>query len=361
MMANADNPPCSESFHLTRQYRQTLSNYLSFHVRSQLRDISRDSLETHPLASWVGDAARSLALRAAVPSASHDRAREGHGASAGDWSDAICAACGALQLPLDAAREREDGLIPPSSSRARGGRPSFSPASRACLRPLKRGRTRRRRASRARARELQARRLSLQRRGGMAAHNHTDRHLREDALAQDALRRTARSHCVGDGRAKNCLVVRCAFCGTKKKRKGYELDHKNANAEGRLSGSGRKGGPAVGGAGEFHAAGPRKRHKSHRENSGSAAETHASTASAIRDNADFVSLSSASKGARVEKKSTKELRHPGGKQDPSGKRHHREDSEAFTSPLLSGKKKKKKKKSDANKGQLMEFLSSLND
>jgi len=77
----------------------------------------------------------------------------------------------------------------------------------------------------------------------------------------------------------------------------------------------------------------------------------------IRDNSDFISLSPI---GVVGNRSIKAYQYGGTRQAHATKRNQ---NEILTSPLLEGKKKKKKKKqsSSGSKGELMDFLSSLND
>ncbi|KAL9178705.1 hypothetical protein ACHAXT_003836 [Thalassiosira profunda] len=348
-MAKPRPPPPTDpsSHHITTLYRQRASAFLA---RSDAA-ISDGRPPDDALASWIGDAARALALRAATPingaridgdgkeakaamrQAKKLSAKEGK-ITAEDviqtlppsWADFVCAACGTFLFPP----ANPNGTSADGTSLASAIHSSQAPLpGNICLRPMKRGRTRRRRASRAKAKELHDRSLSLQRRGTSNANIQ----LRKETLQQEEMRRIASSYRVGDGRSRQCLVMTCTHCGTKKKRKG--IDVKPDKKTGARDGAGQK---------KQKAKQPEKRPEK---------ET---VASQIRDNTDYISLASFGEGAKLGEK--KPPQHKG--QAHSAKRKQ-DVPDVLASPLLGGKKKKRKKKPEAKKGALMDFLSSLND
>jgi len=203
------------------------------------------------------------------------------------------------------------------------------------IRPLKRSRTRRRRASRAKAKELHNRALSIQRRGT----SNTNIQLQRDILMNEKIQHVASSYRLGDGRAKNCLVMKCTYCGTKKKRKGIEV-----KADDKKSSS-------MGSDNDLKTAKNDTRKKMKRTPAQQQQHNNKekkNVISQIKDNSDYISLSSV--GGITAKDNSKG--------NNAGKRKQNDD----VSLLLSGKKKKKKKKApEKKKSDLMDFLSSLND
>jgi hypothetical protein len=307
----------------------------------------------------VGDAARSVALRSVgggggdgdvvVVDASDGRKVSKRGNDAGDivvgtttlpWSDTICMSCGTSLVPPPADNPdaivdgSDNGILPIIAS-------SPPPGGNIYLRPLKRGRTRRRRASRSKSKEMHDRELSLRRRGGGGGPTTNDASLR-DALSKERMRRIAYSYRLGDGRARNCLVMKCTHCGTKKKRKGMEVKKSANNGK-------RKDDDDV----------ARRKKKGDGRSTrrpseiGMAVGKKADVESRVRDeSSDFISL----EGGKL--LNSKRQQRPDERQG-MGKRKHDENS--LVSPLLAGKKKKKKKPEIAKRGDLMDFLSSLND
>ena len=86
---------------------------------------------------------------------------------------------------------------------------------------------------------------------------------------------------------------------------------------------------------------------------GMAGGKKANVESRARDESDFISLES---GKLI---TSKRQQQRSDERQGTGKRKHDENS--FVSPLLACKKKKKKKPKIAKRGDLMDFLSSLND
>ena len=258
------------------------------------------------------------------------------------WSDFICMTCGTflfhpVMTTANSSTDKSRGSA--ISTKDRANLPSIISSqatplpSNIYLRPLKRGKTRRRRASQAKAKQLHNRSLSLQRRGTT---NTANIQLRKDPLAKEEMQRIALSYCIGDGRAKNCLVMRCTHCGTKKKRKGLEVKAQKKTEADKTTNE-------------------RKRDSKTKHDIRGEKKT---LASQIRDNTDYISLTSLGGGA-AKKSGKQHQRHDS--EQAHGKKIGQGDTDAFTSPLLGGKKKKKKKKPEAKKGDLMDFLSSLND
>lgn len=348
---------------ITTLYRQNVSNFLAY-TDACLQERKGYNPPDDSLVSWIGDTARSLALRAAnhdantvnaaTQQASHNTSAKKKSsvkpanASPADmiralppnWSDFMCLSCGAFLFPPAEPNKVDDNGCSSTTSltNIRSIQSSqISLPSNIYLRPLKRGRTRRRRASRAKAKQLHNHSLSLQRRGT----SNTSTQLQNNTLVKEEMQRIASSYCLGDGRAKNCLVVKCTYCGTKRKRKGVEVKSSQKMVQ---------------------AGGGNKASQGKKKNQGSQSEkrTERSVTSQIHDNTDFISLSGNSTAQGTKSVGQKRTLH--GK-PMAGKRKQQDViSEPFNSPLLGGKKKKKKKKAEPKKGgNLMDFLSSLND
>jgi hypothetical protein len=340
--------------------------------------------------SWMGDTARSVALRSVRPVADIDR-EEAAGYVAAEasyrrkavkrkaaendefgadgvvwtlpipgWSDFVCMTCGTLLFPplppagpaADAV-DADDGMRAASSSTGlppASMPPLLLPAGSIRVRPLKRGRTRRRRASRSKAKQLHDRALSLQRRGGGGGGGGSlsNSATRKDALLKERVQRVAYSHRLGDGRARNCSVMKCPYCGTRKKRKGMEVRRDGKKGAGKAS-----AGAADDGASRRRNSGGRTQQAPERR-----MVVKSNVASRICDDSGFISLSSLGNGAS---ELPSKHQHQPDERQGAGKRK-RDDIDSFVSPLLMGKKKKKKKKPVMEtKGNLMDFLSSLND
>lgn len=358
--------------------------------------------------SWMGDAARSLSLRSATPpilanthdldnrktnkskldnTTKHDgkktnTADDGAGvdvaaiwttttttlllpsSSMNSWSGCICMACGTLLLPppskIDASNtiveETEKGASNPLTMTT-AQPPLLLPLnSHISLRPLKRDRTRRRRASRVKAKELHNRTLSLQRRGGGGGGGNSNNinsatlQIRNEAIQKEKMQRVASMYNLGDGRAKNCLVIKCTFCGMKKKRKGMEI--KKSVVPPPSSSSPKSNGVQRSRRNETVNA-KKKSTQLPPERRGVvdlARKRVEDISSQIRDNTDFISLDSTRGKSGIAVGTDDRKRKQGG-------------DDAIISPLLLGGKKKKKKKPETPKkgSDLMDFLSSLND
>ena len=163
---------------------------------------------------------------------------------------------------------------------------------------------------------------------------------------------------LGDGRAKNCLVIECTFCGTKKKRKGIEIKKSVAPSSPSPPNTSRLQGTSKGNQSKVvHA-----KNTGSRKSMGSRVVEPTSkrvdgVSSQIRDNTDYISLDSTIKG-----------RSGGvsvlvGSTNPQKRKLDRNDVNGNSPLLLQGGKKKKKKKPETKTktGALMDFLSSLND
>lgn len=386
-----NQPPTTTLSHapsnITSIYRQCLSIFLLSSDASLGGQHASRTRCASAVASWMGDAARSLALRSVRPLADENdddgdeaagyvaagasnrrrnAATRGKAAAKnngkvcsdhpGCWSDFVCMTCGTLLFPPpppSPACPAADAVV--ADDDAGDGLPLL-PTGDVRLRPLKRGRTRRRRASRSKARDLHDRALSLQRRGGGGGggNSSTNDASRKDALSKERMRLVAYSHRLGDGRARNCIVAKCAHCGTRRKRKGVEVrkDEKKKGVGGASS---------AGVADDDDAARRRKgvgrmRQPPERRMTGKSNEASPRTS----DDSDFISLISIS-GNGASKFPSRHLHRPDDERQGAGKRKI-DEKDSFVSPLLMGKKKKKAKKTELEKkGDLMNFLSSLND
>lgn len=91
-----------------------------------------------------------------------------------------------------------------------------------------------------------------------------------------------------------------------------------------------------------------------------AGKVNVASTSRMVDDSDFISLSDIKRDEASELPSNRQCRSNDERQ-VTGKRKQ-DEGDPFLSPLLMGKKKKKKKKPEmAKRGDLMDFLSSLND
>ena len=351
--------------------------------------------------SWMGDAARSLALRSATSpffvadthNNHHDvdtdsRKSSKHKLNKNDtataairtttpptmlqssinsWSDCICMACGTLLLPpppppptlTPVIDDDVFNAIIVDETNQSSTTPSLLPVhSHISLRPLKRGKTRRRRASRVKAKELHNRTLSLQRRGGGNTNNNNNNNsssvqiLRNEILQKEQMQRMASMYNLGDGRAKNCIVIQCTFCGQKKKRKGMEIK-KSILPHPPLP---KSSSPKMG---VVHAKNKCGSQKKNNNNIIKPTSEKVDVSTQIRDNTDFISLDSIKMSdgiAVVGMGRDARTRKQGG--DINGQNE-------IVSPILvlqGGRKKKKKKRPETTKtSALMDFLSSLND
>lgn len=389
---------------LTRQSSSTTNN--PQHTNNKNSNKNTNNNQNSSTMSWMGDAARSLALRAATATpffdAKHHHHHHHHDAnddqksknightssqqnnnkmnyrsttmtkdddirktttllqqsSMNSWSDCICMACGTLLLPPPPSPSLETDETNYSSTTnptPPPPPPSLLPvSSHICLRPLKRGKTRRRRASRVKAKEFHNRTLSLQRRGGGGGNiNSTTSsiQIRNETIQKEQMQRMASMYNLGDGRAKNCLVIKCTFCGMEKRRKGVEIKKsippQLSSTKNRVQRSRGSGSNHIMDAKHCSSQKPNKDGRKLAEPKGESMNV----STQIHNNADFISLTmGGGNNARKRKEG-------GGGGDV-------DDSNKIISPLLSlqgGKKKKKKKPEMAKKSDLMDFLSSLND
>ena len=367
---------------ITTLYRQNVANFL-FCCDASLEQ-NQTPRDCDNITTWIGNTARSISLRAATSIADSDnidisdnksskkRKKEltkisntrNTKVSAHDvlrlqpsssWSDNICMACGTLLFPpvmphtaINANINKEDRKEESSGTNNTMSDNQLQTPNQLLLsqplpsniyiRPLKRSRTRRRRASRAKAKELHNRALSIQRRGS----SNTNIQLQKEILINEKIQQVASSYRLGDGRAKNCLVMKCTYCGTKKKRKGIEVkaDIKKSSSMGSDNNLLK---PAKNDTRTKIKGTAQQQQHNNKEKK--------NVISQIKDNSDYIYLSSISGGSKDNSKGSNNT----GK---SGKRKQNDD----VSPLLTGKKKKKKKKApEKKKSDLMDFLSSLND
>ncbi len=370
--------------------RQTIINANPSHQQQQQQQ--------HYPFSWMGDAARSLALRSATSpffasDNHHDTDSRKNGKNklnknhvhksnrldvditaaaairttttpttgmlsrspTNSWSDCFCMACGTLLLPppeIDHGVSNAS-IVDETPSSTTTMSPQLLPVhSHISLRPLKRGKTRRRRASRVKAKELHNRTLSLQRRRGGGGNNNNNSNIQmiqKEILQKEKIQRMASMYNLGDGRAKNCIVIQCTFCGTKKKRKGMEIQKSNPPPP-------QSSSPKMGVVHAKNNSDSRK-NKMERRLVVKPTSEKADVSSQIRDNTDFISLDSermSSGIAVVGMGRDARTRKQGGDVDGQN---------GIVSPLLLlGKNKKKKKRPETTKtSALMDFLSSLND
>ena len=235
--------------------------------------------------------------------------------------DYVCMTCGTFLLPQAKSNQNHTA----SSLTELATNPTAAATKTHCkisLQSMKRGRSRRRRSSRCRAKELHNSSLLMKRAGST-----NNPQVRINVMAQKELLKVADSYRLGDGKSKQCIVVECKFCGSKRKRKGIEVSVKNTRRKTEQSDAK----PSCS--------------KSKNEKK---TQTHAQSESKmntigtqIRDNTDFISLASFGKS----------------KQQATKKRSMKNNA-----PLLQvGKKKKKKQEPKGKKSSLMDFLSSLND
>ncbi|KAL3778594.1 hypothetical protein HJC23_007469 [Cyclotella cryptica] len=326
--------PPSNPTQLRIAYQQRASAFLFQHAAA------------HPKTSWIGEAARSMTLRALysrpyennnVINAHHDDSHTPRNGSPITWKDYVCIACGTPTYPL-----------PPSN-------PSSPPAytetpSQITLRTLRRGRTRRRRSSRSRAAQFHKEAIFQKRIGTIGNANN----LHSLALAWEEKQRMqmASLHRLGDGRARHCVVIHCRFCGTEKKRKGVEIK----------------------------SVGKKVKKKKTVVSSSSTGTTNTTTRHCAQssekikkqndlEDSNFISLPNLGNMTQKNKRKVDKVHHDTNTAVPS--KHfsfkHKTTSTtttpaaAITSPLLSGGKKKKVKKKPVTSKGLMDFLSSLND
>lgn len=304
----------------TAAYRQEVANYL-FSCDQKLSSSSCRSSIT----SWIGDAARTVTLRSVAAAAEGDPGAHDISAKTSvslNRADYVCMTCGTFLLPQAGSNSNYTA----SSLTKLATNPTTTTNCKISLQSMKRGRSRRRRASRCRAKELHNSSLLMKRAGST-----NNAQVRANVMAQKELLKVADSYRLGDGKSKQCIVVECKFCGSKRKRKGMEVSVKSTRRKTEQSDA------------------KASRPKSKREKETQAHHAHAQSTkrnintigTQIQDNSDFISLASFGKS----------------KQQATKKRPVKN-----ATPLLQGgKKKKKKQEPKSKKSGLMDFLSSLND
>lgn len=173
-------------------YQQKAATYLFSVAHQSTINSPKSSI------SWVGEAARSLALRTIYnkPNLSisiHESTQKNSDDS--KWSEFVCFTCGTLSHPQN-----------PTSSTT-------------ILKSMKRGSTRRRRSSRSKARQCQ-RDLLLKQHLQSVSNNPQ---LKQEIKEKGTQRKMAYSYIIGDGRSRQCIVNKCGHCGGLKKRKGVNV------------------------------------------------------------------------------------------------------------------------------------------
>eukprot|EP00984_Skeletonema_dohrnii_P032283 scaffold26079_cov72-Skeletonema_dohrnii-CCMP3373.AAC.2 len=303
----------------TTTYRQEVANYL-FSCDQKLASSSCRS----PLTSWIGDTARTVTLRSVAAAAADLGANDiGVKISVPNRADYVCMTCGTFLLPQTNPNTNHTA----SSLAELATNSTTTTHCKISLQTMKRGRSRRRRASRCRAKELHNSSLLMKRAGST-----NNAQVRMNVMAQKELLKVADSYRLGDGKSKQCIVVECKFCGSKRRRKGIEVSVKNTRRKTEQSDA---------------KASCSKNRIEKKMQAQTQTQTHKQVertiGTQISDNTDFISLASFGKS----------------KQQATKKRPMKNDV-----PLLQvGKKKKKKKQEPKSKksSSLMDFLSSLND
>jgi hypothetical protein len=300
-------------------YQQRASAFLFHHAAS------------HPDTSWIGDAARSITLRAIYsrPFEKNINDLTNNTDSTISWRDYACMACGTPSYPLSPS------TTPPTDAETPG---------KITLRTLRRGRTRRRRASRSRASQYHKEALFQKRIGTFG--NANNLHL-ASAWEEKQRIQMASIHRLGDGRAGHCVVIRCSFCGNEKKRKGVEITR-----------AGKK---------------IKKKKTIASSTATNIATRDCAKSSEKTKNQDecidsnFISLPILGNRAQKNKRKEDRVHHDTNTAVPPKNFSFKNKTTtitttatATTSLLSGGKKKKVKKKPVSSKG-LMDFLSSLND
>jgi hypothetical protein len=276
--------------------------------------------------SWIGHAARSLALRA-VYAGNNDvtmAKTEDAKCTQANWSDFVCLACGTPSYPhhVNQLQASNDNPATPAET------------SQIILRPLKRGRTRRRRASRSKASQLSRESLLQKRLGGGTNVNNQ---LRKDALLESKMLKLASFYRLSDGRCRHCVVVKCGHCGNERKRKGVEIKGIRGDCK--------------------------KQQKNTAQGTKNKCALESSTEKSKSDSfeeSNFISLSPFGANSQKKRKGCND-RSSNTKGGPTTIVQSSFSFKNHTQSTLSAEgKKKKAKKAPATKG-LMDFLSSLND
>jgi hypothetical protein len=256
------------------------------------------------LNSWIGDAARSLALRAVYERSDTSCGQNENGSNSSN--DFACLACGTLSYPQETFRANNY-------------------ASKVIIRSMKRGRTRRRRASRSKAAQLSKEAIQKQRMGN----TNTNPQLRKEIIEENQRMKLANLYRIGDGRSKHCVVNKCGFCANEKKRKGVEV----------------KGVQKTG------ISGKKVKQKQVRESNISSSRQDIEKKDEFKDS-NFISLPGNLKKGKAGTTNKAAA--------PSKIGYSFKQKQGNPPPLLSSGKKKKAKKQPAG-SKLMDFLSSLND
>mmetsp|Transcript_17402 Transcript_17402/g.29490 ORF Transcript_17402/g.29490 Transcript_17402/m.29490 type:complete len:316 (+) Transcript_17402:154-1101(+) len=312
----------------TTTYRQEVANYL-FSCDQKLASSSCRS----PLTSWIGDTARHVTLRSVAAAAADSLGANDIGFKTSvpnRAEDYVCMTCGTFLLPQTkpntnhAASSLAELATNPTTTTTTTTHCKIS------LQTMKRGRSRRRRASRCRAKELHNSSLLMKRAGST-----NNAQVRMNVMAQKELLKVADSYRLGDGKSKQCIVVECKFCGSKRRRKGIEVSVKNTRRKTEEQSDAKASCSKNRIEKKMQ---PQTQTQAHKQ-----VERKPNTiGTQIRDNTDFISLASFGKS----------------KQQATKKRTMKNDA-----PLLQVGKKKKKKQEPKSKtsSSLMDFLSSLND
>eukprot|EP00984_Skeletonema_dohrnii_P032285 scaffold26080_cov155-Skeletonema_dohrnii-CCMP3373.AAC.2 len=306
----------------TTTYRQEVANYL-FSCDQKLASSPCRS----PLTSWIGDTARTVTLRSVAAAAADSLGDNDIGVktSVPNRADYVCRTCGTFLLPQTNPNTNHTA----SSLAELATNSKTTTQCKISLQTMKRGRSRRRRASRCRAKELHNSSLLMKRAGST-----NNAQVRVNVMAQKELLKVADSYRLGDGKSKQCIVVECKFCGSKRKRKGIEVSVKNTR---------RKTEQSDAKASSSKNRIEKKMQAQTQPQAHKQVERKPNTiGTQISDNSDFISLASFGKS----------------KQQATKKRPMKNDV-----PLLQVGKKKKKKQEPKSKqsSSLMDFLSSLND
>lgn len=208
----------------TTTFRQEVANFL-FSCDQKLSSSSRSCDSS--LASWVGDTARSISLRAIGAAGdvnpTLDASNDDHDRRISTTNqEFVCMTCGTLLLP----QTNSTNTNHTAASLTDLATLKLVPSTAQCkisLRSMKRGRSRRRRASRYRAKELHNASLLMKRVGST-----NNAQVRMDAKRRKEVLKLADSYRIGDGKSAHCIVIQCKCCGSKVKRKGIDVSVKHA-------------------------------------------------------------------------------------------------------------------------------------
>eukprot|EP00956_Cyclotella_meneghiniana_P028709 scaffold67753_cov66-Cyclotella_meneghiniana.AAC.2 len=334
---------------LRLSYQQKVATFL---ISSSSASVSFNSSLTTP--SWIGETARSLALRAvyntvdttcssnnntALPQEHYPTKNDNNQVAlqlSNQWKEFVCLACGTT---------------------------SPHPNDTITLRTLRRGKTRKRRSSRCHANQHRTNVLYQQRIqscGNSTVNNTVQLAVREDIIRQHAQRQLANLHSIGDGRSRHCVVSICGYCGTAKKRKGIEIKKKSVSLEPQKKKKQRLN----------RHSGKAEVDSNERKANNIAADKHGKlqTNETTKKSDDeftecnYISLPKSKKNNNKSNNTSKQVSAAGVKKPSFSFKKKQTEVIATSSPLLSGGKQKKKKKKGPSAGsKLMDFLSSLND